>query len=93
MVSDHFIDKQKENKPWVNPYIFPTDKWIPYNPPATKEDIEDLREEIEDLKDLLKRAIKYDADNNQPKCEDAVKKEVLIKLGELVGIDLKEILK
>lgn len=43
------------------------------------------------MKELLKRAKKYDEDNGEPNCEMADKVAVLKRVAELVGVSLDEI--
>lgn len=92
MIGDHYNDKWKDwkqvgpvtNIP-VNPLVFPA-----Y---ATKEDIESLRKEVLEMKELLKKAIQYDIINNQKDCHNTDKLAFLKKVADLVGVDLKDILK
>lgn len=50
-----------------------------------------LKKEVEQMKELLKRAKKYDEDNGEPNCEMADKVAVLKRVAELVGVSLDEI--
>lgn len=91
MIGDHYNDKWKDWKQVepsttaVNPLFFPT-----Y---ATKEDIESLRKEVLEMKELLKKAIQYDIINNQKNCQNTDKLAFLKKVADLVGVDLNDILK
>lgn len=60
---------------------------------ATKQELEILRREIQQLKELLKRAIKYDEQNNEPHCEVDAKIALIKAVAEALGIDLTEVLK
>jgi hypothetical protein len=60
---------------------------------ATQEDLNILRREIEQLKQLLKRALKYDEDNNEPHCETDAKIALIKQIAEALGVDLTEVLK
>jgi hypothetical protein len=58
---------------------------------ATKAEVEILRREVEQLKELLKGAIEYDKRNNEPHCEIDEKVALLKKIAEAFGIDLTDI--
>ena len=59
---------------------------------ASKEDLENLRNEVLEMKELLKRAIKYDETNNEPHCEMEDKVATIKKVAEIVGVDLKDLI-
>lgn len=59
---------------------------------ASKEDLEKLRQEVLEMKELLKRALKYDKDNKEPHCEMDEKVATLKKVAEIVGVDLKDLI-
>jgi DNA-binding XRE family transcriptional regulator len=66
------------------------------NPPeekplATAEQIEELRKELLLVKELLKKAIKYDEDNGEPNCEMEEKVELLKKIADAVGVDIDDV--
>lgn len=84
MIGDHFHDK------WNQPYY----KEIITNiPEVSKKDFDDLKKEVLEMKELLKKAIKYDKDNNEPNCEVEEKLETLKKVAELLGVSLDDVLK
>ncbi|VDM10415.1 unnamed protein product [Wuchereria bancrofti] len=60
-------------------------------PWATKQEFEQLKKEVEDMKKLLIRAKEYDEKTGQPDCEMEEKVALLKKVAELVGVDLSEI--
>jgi hypothetical protein len=101
MISDHFIDKTEKRYPWINPIdpMYPStptpwdnsNKFKEFVFPS-KQEFDALKREVEDLKELLKKAIQYDKNTNQPNCEDAKKKEFLKNLAQMLGVDLKEVL-
>jgi hypothetical protein len=98
MVGDHYNDKWKDLLkplgPNPNPYQgINNDPFINLPPLATKQDVENLRKEVLEMKEWLKRAIKYDEINNQPHCENEEKIALLKKVAEMVGVDLSDILK
>lgn len=58
---------------------------------ATQTDLEALKKEVMEMKDLLKRALKYDEDNNEPHCEMDEKVNLLKKVAAMVGVSLEDI--
>ena|SRR5690242_1190829 len=95
MVGDFYGDKFRgiPYKPWEPP----TD-WRPEaartQPIVIKdhtEEIAALRREIADMKDLLRRAIKYDERSGQPECFNDDKIAFLRKVAESVGISLDDV--
>lgn len=45
------------------------------------------------MKELLKRAVKYDRDNDQPNCEMEEKIQFLREVAKYVGVDLNDVFK
>lgn len=93
MIGDHYNDKWKD---WPNGPSTPINPVNPVNffpAYATKEDIESLRKEVIEMKELLKKAIQYDIVNNQKACHNTDKLAFLQKVADFVGIDLKDVLK
>lgn len=97
---DNFHEKYPWIKPWVNPDPYPSEPVIPPTPApnlvdldkyATREQIEELRKDLEELKKLIKAAIKYDEATNQPHCEDEQKMDLIRRVAEAVGVDLKDL--
>lgn len=84
MIGDHFDDK------WRQPYYTPIIQDPQY---ATKEEIEALRQEVLEMKKLLKAAVKYDTENNEPNCQMEEKIAMLKKVAEIVGVDIEEVFK
>lgn len=91
-------------KPW-EPYIYP---YTPSTVPApttspwekilkdaggpTQKEFDDLKKEVEVMKELLKRAKEYDEKNNEPNCEIEDKMKFLKAVAKLVNIDLDDVL-
>jgi hypothetical protein len=83
MIGDHYDDKW--NKPeykilWNNFSV------------VSREEFETLQKEVLEMKELLKKAIKYDEDNNQKDCHIDEKILMLKKIAALFNIDLNDIL-
>lgn len=82
MIGEHYQDK------WQQPHYYP----YVYSPETvSKLEFEALKREVEEMKKLLERALKYDKDNHEPNCEHEDKVAFIKKMAELVGVDLSEI--
>jgi len=90
MIGDHYTDK--EPLPYV-PKSYP-DRWgiLTNNPSPTQQQFDELKKEVLEMKELLKKAIKYDELNNQKHCEMEEKMEVIRKVAKMVGVDISDIL-
>lgn len=91
MVGDHYNDwfkKRPEWQPFTNPSPLenPLDK-------ITRQEFDQLKKEIEQMKELLKKAVEYDIKNNEPACEIEDKVALLKKVAEVFGVDLSEVFK
>ncbi len=60
---------------------------------VTRGEFDALKKEVENMKTLLEKALKYDEENNEPDCYIDDKIETLKKIADLVGIDLEEVFK
>ena len=90
MIGDHFNEKWREP---YKPYTYPNYPVNSFQQEVSKEEFDQLKREVEELKALLKRAKIYDEKNNEPNCEIEEKMEFLRKVAELVGIDLNDVIK
>lgn len=101
MVGDHYIHKWEPREWWppIQPVFVPNSapNGIPLSPVAapaiTREEFDALKREVIDMKELLKRAAKYDADNGEPQCETDSKMEVLRRVAKLVGVDIEDVIR
>lgn len=59
----------------------------------SRDEFNELRREVLEMKELLKRAKAYDEKNGEPDCEMEEKVALLKKFAELVGVELDEIFK
>lgn len=59
----------------------------------TREEFNALKKEVEEMKELLTRALEYDKRTRQEHCEIEEKMELLRRVAAAVGIDLDDILK
>lgn len=106
MVGDHYRDKWVA-RPYfptiIQPNIIPNLPNLPKTGkakgsgvlppvPISREEFDQLRKEVLELKELLIRAKKYDEDNNEPHCEIEEKMEILRKMAAIVGINLDDVI-
>ena len=76
---------------------YPAQQGIPGQPVVidtsgvSKQEFEALKKEVEELKQLLKAAKKFDEETGQPDCHMDDKVECIKKLAEYVGVDLEDI--
>lgn len=98
MVGDHYNDKWQ----YLRSYTFPRPNTITvtsenvfndFSEIVSKQQFDELKKEVEELKKLLKRAKEYDEKNNEPNCEIEDKMKFLKAVAKLVGIDLDDVLK
>lgn len=98
-VGDHYTEKWRDrdwNGWWTIPYN-PQTPVIPLTFPTTipnavsREEFDALLAEVLEMKELLKKALKYDQDNGEPDCYMDEKVAALKKVAELVGVDLSEV--
>ncbi len=94
LVIDHYADKwQKMIPPYENPWksspIVPTPDPVPYYPiPEPIRQIYPSPAEIQEFRELLEKARKYDRENNQPDCEMEEKKKLLLEIAKKLGIKI-----
>jgi hypothetical protein len=62
-------------------------------PQITRKEFDALRREVMQMKELLKRAKKYDEEHGEPDCEMDDKVAILRKIASLVGVNLDDVLK
>lgn len=104
MIGDWGRDTLPHKHPWIVPQPTP---YVPHHvdplrvvttvvdgipPQVTKAEFDALKRDVEDIKELLKRAKKYDEENGEPNCEVDEKVDLIMKIAELVGVDLGEAL-
>lgn len=83
MVMDHYGAKWDQQWP---------QGWPQITPAVSREEFEELKRDIQELKALMKRAKAYDEANGEPDCEMREKVELVRRIAELVGVDLDDVL-
>jgi hypothetical protein len=107
MIADHYRDKWQQSQSGLLPYqpsspyvqinwpdkpqVGPLAPFKTHPTQNVEKDIDDLRKEVQEMKELLKRAIKYDEDNKEPHCETKEKIEWIRKVAEAVGLTLDDV--
>ena len=86
MVTDYWKDNNLPRYPSVGTGIA---SW-PMN--VTREEFEALRKDVQELKELLKAAKKFDDATGQHDCEKEENVKMIKKIAEAVGVDLSELL-
>lgn len=93
MIGDHYNDKWREQYPWVPQTIPASDSNINIYPAAiTRAEFDELKRDVLEMKELLKRAKIYDEEHGEPDCQKDEKIALLRKIAELVGIDMEDVL-
>ena len=90
MVGDFYSEKFKQPD-WRT--IFPITTGELPTTGVSRDEFEKLKKEVEEMRELLKRARDYDSRTNQPDCEMEDKVAILKKVAKLVGVDLSDIFK
>ncbi len=81
MVGDFYNDKWRQHFP-------PNTIGQPFVPLIPNQEIERLRREVEDMKELLKRAKIYDEKNGEPNCELEEKMKIIRAMAKALGVEL-----
>lgn len=85
MIGDFYRDK------WTQPEYQRPYTWITTTGDVPKADFDKLKKEVEDMKELLKRAKLYDEQNGEPDCEMDDKVELLKKFAKALDVSLEDI--
>lgn len=93
MVGDHYTQKWQNQIPIQSGQVGIGGTGIQqmFQVPVLRDELEALRKEVLEMKELLIRAKKYDRDTNQPDCEQQEKIAMLKKMAEAVGVSLDEV--
>ena len=92
-VGDYFRGNLPERHPWAVP-AYPVylgspmpNSGIPLMSP-TRAEFDALKKEVEELRELLKAAKRFDEQTSQPNCELAEKIAIIKQVAKLVGVDM-----
>lgn len=89
MIGDHYADKWRQREWFQGVPQMP--QYIPVAQ-ISRQEFDDLKREVMDMKALLIRAKEYDARNNEPDCEIDEKMDLLRRVAKLVGVDLGSVI-
>lgn len=59
---------------------------------VSRQEFDDLKRQVMEMKELLQRAKRYDERNNEPDCEIDEKMDLLRRVAAAVGVDLDDVL-
>lgn len=82
MIGDHYTDKWR-GREWQTII----------ERPVSAAEVEQLRQEVEEMKKLLKKAVEYDKRTGQPDCPNEDKLAMLKEVARAMNIDLDEVFK
>lgn len=87
-IGDHYRDKWNDTYPWRQ------QQQSSYMQPQKPSQLEfdKLKKEVEELKELLRKAKEYDEKNNEPHCEIELKMKFLREVAKSVGISLDDVI-
>jgi hypothetical protein len=89
MIGDHYRDRWNERdymQGWgTSPNVLVV-------PQISRQEFDELKREVTEMKELLRRAKKYDEDNGEPDCEIDEKMDLLRKVAKLVGVELDDVI-
>lgn len=87
-IGDHYAER------W-QPYVTPPNTTTPFvftqPQPISRDEFDLLKREVENVKELLIKAKRYDEDHDEADCSMDEKVDVLRKVAEMVGVDLSEV--
>jgi hypothetical protein len=95
MVGDFYRDTWKPN-PWYHgPAVVggATGGTIVLGSDIKREEFDELKRQVLEMKELLKRAKAYDEANNEPDCEIDEKMDLLRRVASAVGVNLDDVIK
>ena len=88
MVGEHYTDKYKRTWPDFSQWQGHT--WT-IGPEVSKKEFDELKKDVLEMKELLKKAKEYDKKNGEPDCEIDDKVALLKKIAKMVGVSLEDI--
>ena len=99
MAGDYFREQFPKKYPSIDDYIRhpytvtsgPIDMVARAENEKLRKELDELKKEMSEFKKLLIAAKIYDDATDQHECEMAEKVELLKKIADLVGVDLKEV--
>jgi hypothetical protein len=97
MISDHYDGKFDEWKKIINPNptIPPMGPGVGLGgiPYISRTEFDNLKRQVEEMKELLTKALAYDRMTNQAECSNEEKLDRLEKIAKFAGIDCADLFK
>lgn len=88
-----YPDKWPDYHPPYEPAPMPDPKFPPIIvPQISKKEFDELKKEVLEMKELLRRAKEYDEKHDEPDCEIDEKMALLRKIAKIVGVELDDVL-
>ena len=91
MVIDHYRENSWPGRPPSWPWSDPMPRPDPMPSPMPNREVAELRREVEELKDLIRKAKDIDAATGQPDCEMDEKVEFVKQIADYLGVDLEDV--
>jgi hypothetical protein len=88
MVGDHYSERWTQPG---NPFQQGQAGGLQFIQPVSRAEFDQLKREVDAMKELLIKAKAYDQRNGEPDCEMAEKVRILREVAKLVGVDLAEV--
>ena len=82
MIGDGYNDQFPTR--WPSVTVYP-------EPSVPRHEFDALKKEVQELRELLLAAKKFDEETGQPNCEIDEKVEMIKKIAELVGVDMQDV--
>lgn len=92
MIGEHYGDKLRREWPQFFPDQQPRPLQVEYSPfvpaPVSRQEFEELKRQVSEMTELLRRAKVYDEKHGEPDCEIEEKMAALRAVARIVGVDL-----
>lgn len=90
MIVDHYGDKWRQPG-WQQPPTPGFDALQVHLTQITRLEFDQLKKEVLDMKELIKKALDYDKKNDEPDCQKDEKVQIVKDVAKLVGVSLDDL--
>lgn len=91
MIADHY--RQRDWYPLIPPAQTTTGPYEFTFTGVSQKEFDQLKKDVLEMKELLRKAKEYDTKNNEPDCEVEDKVKFLTDLAKVFDVDLEDVLK
>lgn len=84
-------DDRTSKKKDIDELLKSIEKVVGADNEVSRQEFDDLKKEVEELKKLLAAAKEYDKNTGQPDCEQGDKVEFIKRLADFLGVDLGDV--